>query len=190
MVKKSEKKDVVYYDSWIYILLLTTTLLLTYAISNYTFSISYIRLTYSLFLIPFLYFILNLIIKKYGYPEAIKSISISGLSLVLFVIIIDMLSGNGLSFNNVYKEFCGYVFSSFIDLMIYTFLLSNTNMPSLLVFLTLVFSVIVNYFIYMLLGFNGLRLDNFWINYFSCLLIQSIICLILTIIDRFIKPGI
>ena len=108
MVKKSEKKDVVYYDSWIYILLLTTTLLLTYAISNYTFSISYIRLTYSLFLIPFLYFILNLIIKKYGYPEAIKSISISGLSLVLFVVIIDMLSGNGLSFNNVYKEFCGF----------------------------------------------------------------------------------
>lgn len=190
-VKKEEKKiEVSYSDAWIYILLLTTSLLLTQAIKNYTFEVGYINLTYSLFLLPIVYFIINLITKKYGYREAIKGISISGISLVLFVVVIDLLSGNGFGFDNVYKEFCGYVVSSFVNLTIYYFLLSNTSMPSLLVFLNFIFALIVNYFIYLLLGFNTLSLENFWISYFSTLLIQATICAIISFIDRYIKRGV
>lgn len=190
-VKKEEKNvELSYSDVWIYILLLTTLLLLTYSIKNYTFDVGYIQLTYSLFLLPIVYFIINFITKKYGYRESIKAISISGISLVLFVVIIDLLLGNGFGFDNVYKEFCGYVVSSFLDLTIYYFLLSNTSMPRLLIFLNFMFVLIAYYFIYMLLSFYNLILDHFWIAYFSTLLIQAVICAILSFIDKYIKRGV
>ena len=58
MPKKKTKVDN-YDDSWMYILLLTTLTILTYSLATYTFKLTDIRLTYSIFLLPILYLISN-----------------------------------------------------------------------------------------------------------------------------------
>lgn len=188
--KEDKKLEINYYDFLVYILLLTTLLILTHSIKNYYFTVGYIELTYSLFLLPFIYFIINLITKKYGYQGAIKSISISGVSLVLFVVLVGLFAGSGFSFNNIYGEFCAYVVSCFINLTIYYFLLLNTKMPGLLVFLNYIFVLITYYFVYMLFSINAISFEYFWISYFSTLVIQVFICGLLTFIDKYIKRGV
>lgn len=188
--KKDKKLEINYYDFLVYILLLTTLLILTHSIKKYYFTVGYIELTYSLFLLPFIYFIINLITKKYGYQGAIESISISGISLVLFVVLVGLFSGSGFSFNNIYGEFCAYVVSCFINLTIYYFLLLNTKMSGLLVFLNYIFVLIAYYFVYMLFSINTISFEYFWISYFSTLVIQVFICVLLTFIDKYIKRGV
>ena len=56
MPKKKIKVDN-YDDSWMYILLLTTLTILTYSLATYTFKLTDIRLTYSIFLLPILFII-------------------------------------------------------------------------------------------------------------------------------------
>lgn len=187
---KKEYENQLYSDSWIYIMLLMTLVLLTHSIENYYFIIDNIQLTISLFLLPIIYFILNVITKKYGYSKTIQAISISGLALVLFVILIEFVVGNGLSFDSIYGEFCAYVISCFVNLTIYYFLLNNTNMSRLAILLNYIFVLIVYYFIYTLFSINLLYLDNFWIAYFSTLLIQLFICIIISFVDKYIKRGI
>ena len=188
--KKDKKLEINYYDFLVYVLLLTTLLVLSHSVRNYYFTVSYIELTYSLFLLPFIYFIINLIIKKYDYQGAIKSISISGIFLVLSVVLVGFFAGNGFSFDDIYGEFCAYVVSSFVNLTVYYFLLLNTKMPSLLVFLNYIFVLIIYYFVYMLFSINTISLEYFWLSYFSTLVIQIFICCLLTFIDKYVKRGI
>ena len=53
--KKEKKLEINYFDFLVYVLLLTTLLVLSHSIKNYCFTVSYIELTYSLFLLPFIY---------------------------------------------------------------------------------------------------------------------------------------
>ena len=84
MKKNKEKKN---NDSWIYILLLTTLLILTESLKNYTFKVMDFKLTYSLFLLPIAYFLINYIAKKYDYKKAIAAIAISGVVFTSYSVI-------------------------------------------------------------------------------------------------------
>ena len=131
---RKRQKDT-YDDSWMYILLLTTLIILIESLKNYTFISNNVSITYSIFLLPFIYLITNYITKKYGYRKSIVAISISGVSLVLFVSIMAFSMGGRLDFSNISGQFCGYVVSQFVNLTIYIFLLENTNSPFFLIYL-------------------------------------------------------
>ena len=161
-----KKVEELYNDSWMYILLLTTLTILLESLKTYTFKISGVRLTYSLFLLPFVYFIVDYIAKKYDYRKAIASIAISGVMFVCFSAIMSFAMGESLILTSVSGEFCGYVVSQFINLTIYVFLLNNTKSPYILVLLNYVFSLIVYYMFYTLIYLNMIVLDEFWKGYF------------------------
>ncbi len=184
-----KKVEELYNDSWMYILLLTTLTILLESLKTYTFKISGVRLTYSLFLLPFVYFIVDYIAKKYDYRKAIASIAISGVMFVCFSAIMSFAMGESLILTSVSGEFCGYVVSQFINLTIYVFLLNNTKSPYILVLLNYVFSLIVYYMFYTLIYLNMIVLDEFWKGYFITLIIQFIICIPMTIVDKKIKRG-
>lgn len=185
--RKNQKE--VYDDSWMYILLLTTLIILIESLKNYTFITNNVSITYSIFLLPFIYLITNYITKKYGYRKSIVAISISGVSLVLFVAIMAFSMGGRIDFSNISGQFCGYVVSQFVNLAIYTFLLENTNSPFFLIYLEYLFSLIVFYMFYILIYLEMLIVDNFWLGYFTVFGIQMILCLPLSIIDKKIKRG-
>ncbi len=187
-----EQKEVLEVEQegcWVYILLLSTIVILAHSLKDYTFSFDNITLTYSLFVLPVVYFVTNYITKKYGYAKSVVSIAMSGLLLVLFSIIMSFVIGKSFNFYDISGEFCGYVVSQFVNLTIYQFLLVNTTGSFILIYLTYMFAFVVFYLFYTLLYMNLLVFDNYWTSYFSTLLLQGIICLLLTFFDVNTKPG-
>ena len=189
MILKKKKEDKIYNDGWIYVLLLTTLAILSESIKNYTFQVASVELSISLFLLPFTYLILNYITKKYSVKKAIASIAISGVIFVCFSAIMSFLVGELGFLSNVAGEFCGYVVSCFMNLMIYVFLLNNTKQPILLVYLNYIFSLLVYYLFYTLIYLNMILLDNYWKGFFITLFLQAIIIIPITIVDHKIKRG-
>lgn len=185
---KKEKKS--YDDSWLYIFLLATITILLESLKTYTFNIKEINLTYSLLFLPLIYLIANYINKKYNYQKALIGITVSALAFVAFSWIMSFALGKELQLSNISGEFLGYVVSQLINLIIYTFLLNNTKQPTILIFLTYLFSLIVYYLLYTLIYLNMIVTDSFWTGYFITLGIQFIICIPLAIIDKKIPRGI
>lgn len=188
--KQKKKKTQVYDDSWMYILLLITLVILVESLKTYTFDIGTTSITYSIVLLPLVYFLSNYITKKYNYQKTIVAISASAVSMVLFYLIMSLILGKNIDLIIISSQFCGYVISQFINLSIYYFLLQNTTCPFVLVFLTHVFSLLTFYMFYTLIGLATISISSYWVGYFVTIGIQVIICILLTFIDSFIKRGI
>lgn len=187
MAKKSKK---LYDDSWMYILLLMTLTILLYSLSTYKFQIAGVSLSYSLIGLPLVFFITNYITKKYSYTKSITSIAISGVSMILFILIMNFALGKTTVLSSMSGHFCGYVISQFVNLMTYYFILQNTNSKPQLVFLSYLFSLVVFHMFYTLINLNIIITDSYRKGYFISLGIQSVICLVLAIIDnKLIKRG-
>lgn len=187
--RKKHQEPQFYDDSWMYVLLLTTLVILIESLKTYQFQVLDSVITYGIFLLPFIYFIVNYLTKKYGYEKGIVAISVSGVSLVIFVLFMDWLLGNPITLSGVCGQFCAYVVSQLVNLTIYKFLLENTKTSFILLFLNYMFALIVFYMFYTLLYLNMIILDHFWLGYFVTLLIQSVICLFITFLDVLIAKG-
>ena len=183
---KKNKKD---NDVWIYVLLLTTLLILTESLKTYTFRVMDVDLTFSLFLLPIAYFLIDLIAKKYDYKRAIAAIAVSAVVFTSFSFIMAYFIENNYILRSISGEFCAYVVSSFVNLTIYMFLLNNTETPQVLVLFNYIFSLVVYYMFYTLIYLNMIMFDTYWMGYFITLSIQVFICLGLSIVDRKIKRG-
>ena len=188
---KVVKRKVEYEDNdcWMYVLILTTLTILLESLKTYTFKLAGVSLTYSIFLLPFVYFITNYITKKYDYKKTVAAIAISGVVFVSYSAIMSFALGEKLLFTSISGEFCGYVISQFINLTIYVFILNNTKSPLSLVFLNYVFSLIVYYMFYTLIYLNVLVLDTFWKGYFLTLIFQIPLCYLIAMYDIKIKKG-
>lgn len=184
------KKRTKYNDSWMYIILLTSLVILTESLKTYNFNIMNIELTFSIFLIPFIYAITNYITKKYGFRKGLTAILISTVSIVIFVIIMCFAVGKNIELSSITGELLGYFLSQLLNTMIYKFLLVNTNSPYLLVLLNYIFGYIFFYMIYTVVNLNMIILDTFWLSYFVVLIIQSVISIALSVVDKKIPVGI
>ena len=187
-----EQKEVLEVEQdgwWVYVLLLSTIVVLAHSLKDYTFYVENLSLTYAIFILPVVYFVTNYITKKYGYAKSVIGIAMSGLLLVLFALVMSFVIGRNFSFYDISGEFCGYVVSQFVNLTIYQFLLVNTTGSFILTFLTYMFAFVVYYLFYTLLYMNLLVFDNYWVSYFSTLILQGMLCLLLTFFDVHIKKG-
>ena len=175
---------------WVYILLLSTVVILGHALKDYSFSFDNVSLTYSIFILPVVFFITNFITKKYGYGKSIVAISFSGVALVVFSVLMSLIIGQQFNFYDICGGFCGYVVSQFVNLSIYQFIITNTNSSFILIYLTYIFAFVVFYLFYTLIYMNLLVFDNYWTSYFSTLIIQGVLCFLLVFFDVNIKRGI
>lgn len=191
-IPKKEREEVIEVEKegwWVYVLLLSTVVILCQSLKDYTFSFDNVTLTYSLFILPVVYCVTNYITKKYGYGKTIVGISVSGVALVVFSFIMSFVIGKDFSLYDICGGFCGYVISQFVNLSIYQFLLVNISDSFILIFLTYLFAFVVNYLFYTLIYMNLLVFDNYWVSYFATLLLQGIVCFVLTFFDVNIKRG-
>ena len=187
MTKK--KKEEYNEDCWLYILLLTTLVILLESLKRYTFHLLGVYISFSIILLPLVYLVVNYIVKKYDYKKGIAAIAISSVMAVAFSATVSFALGERLILTNISGEFCGYIVSQLVNLTVYSFLLNNTKSPILLVYLNYLFSLVVFYMFYTLIYLNLIILDNFWTKYFITLVIQSVICIPITVIDKRIKRG-
>lgn len=179
-----------YNDCWMYILLLSTLVILTESIKTFNFSLFKVEMTVATFLIPFIFAITNYITKKYGFRRTLTGIIVSAISVVLFVIIMNFAIGRTIEFGSLTGGLLGYLISQIVNTMIYKFLLVNTNSPYILVLLNYIFGYIVFYMIYTIMHLDMIILDTFWISYFVVLVIQSIMSIGLALLDKKILVGI
>ena len=136
-------KTTKYNDSWMYILLLSTIVILGESLKTYTFNLLGVNLTYVIFLLPFIFMVTNYITKKYGFKRTLTAIIISSISLIAFVLLMNFAIGKTFTISSISGGLAGYLVSQTINTMIYKFLLVNTNSPYLLVLLNYVFGYIV-----------------------------------------------
>lgn len=187
MSKVNSKKK--YNDSWMYILLLSTLVILSESLKTYSFTVFNAKLTYVVFLLPLIYMVTNYITKKYGFRRTLTAIIISALSLILFILLMNFAIGRVFDFSSISGGLLGYVISQLVNTMIYKFLLVNTNSPYLLVLLNYIFAYIVFYMLYSIVHMNLVVTDTFWMGYFITLGIQTIMSIGLTYLDKKIKVG-
>ncbi|MBR3146422.1 MAG: hypothetical protein IKF47_04075 [Bacilli bacterium] len=185
MKKKNKKEN----DVWIYVLLLTTLLILTESLKTYTFRVMDVDLTFSLFLLPIVYFLIDLIAKKYDYKRAVAAIAVSAVVFTSFSFIMAYFVESNYILRSISGEFCAYVVSAFVNLTIYMFLLNNTETPQILVIFNYVFSLVIYYMFYTLIFLNMIMFDTYWMGYFITLSIQIFICIGLSIVDKKTKRG-
>lgn len=178
-----------YNDSWMYILLLSTIVILAESLKTYYFPIFNVNLTYVVFILPFIYMVTNYITKKYGFRRTLTAIIISTLALILFVLIMNFAIGRTLDFTTLSGSLLGYLISQIVNTLIYKFLLVNTNSPYILVLLNYIFAYIVFYMLYVIVHMNMVVSDSFWVAYFTTLGIQTIMSTALAYIDKKIKIG-
>ena len=191
--KKMDEEQVLEVERegwWVYVLLLSTIVILAQFLKDYTFSFDNVTLTYSIFIIPIIYFVTNFITKKYGYSKSIIGISVSGVALVVFSFLMSFVIGQDFNFYDICGGFCGYVISQFVNLTIYQYILLNTTGSFILIYLTYLFAFVVNYLFYTLIYMNLLVFDNYWISYFATLILQGIMCFLLVFFDVNMKRGI
>lgn len=188
-MRKKKQLEETYDDCWVYILLLTTLTILIQSVKSYKFIVLGSYISYNVFLIPGIYFLSNYICKKYDYKKAISAIAISGVIFVGFMVTMEFALGRGLVLSSLIGDFCGYIVSQFVSLMIYLFLLNNTRSPYLLVLTNYVFAIIIYYMIYTLIYLNLVIQDGYWIKYFITIGIEILLCIPITFIDKQIKRG-
>ena len=190
MTKKMTKEELqeMYNDSWIYIMLLSTIVILTESLKNYTF-VLITKVTYAIFLIPVILLITNYITKKYGFKRSLLAIAISTLSLIAFVAIMYFAIGINFSFSIVSGQVVGYLVCQLVNLFIYCFLLNNTSSPYILVLINYIFALIAFYLAYTVMQADLVIGKNFWNGYFISLVIQLAEIIVITLFDKSIKRG-
>ena len=184
-MKKNKKET----DLWVYVLLLTTLVILTESLKTYTFRIFAVDLTYSLLLLPIAYLLIGMIAKKFDYKKAVAAIAISAVVFVSFSFILAYFIDGAFILRSISGEFCSYVLSAFTFLTIYVFLLNNTESPQVLVSITYLFSLVVYYMFYTIIYLNMMMFDTYWVGYILTLIIQFPICIVLSILDNKTSRG-
>jgi uncharacterized PurR-regulated membrane protein YhhQ (DUF165 family) len=185
------KKDAIYNDSWIFTLLLSTLLILAESVKVYTFQIPKIsiNISYSIILIPIIYLILNYIIKKYGSKKAISSMCLGAVAVILFLSIMSFSLNQQFSFKVISGELCAYLISSMLNILIYNYLLNNTTLPWPIIVINYLCSCAVFHMFYTLIYLESVTTLSFWKEYFITILIEFVIILVLSIIDKITRQG-
>lgn len=179
-----------YNDSWMYVLLLSTIVILVESLRTYSFPILGVNLTYAIFLLPLIYGVTNYITTKYGFRRTIIGVGISILSLLAFILLMNFAIGKEADFASISGGLAGYIISQLVNSIIYKFLIVNTNRPYLLVLLNYIFAYVVFYMLYTLIHMNIIVAEEFWIGYFVTIGIQTLMSIILAFVIRKVKLGI
>lgn len=178
-----------YNDSWMYILLLSTIVILAESLKTYSFSLFDVNITYVIFLLPLIYGVTNYITTKYGFRKTILGIVISVVALMAFILLMNFAIGKELDLSNITGGLLGYIISQLVNTLIYKFLIVNTNRPYLLILLNYIFAYIVFYMLYTVVSIDLIVAETFWIGYFVTMAIQIIMSIFIAIIIKKIKLG-
>lgn len=168
-------------DSWIYIVLLSALSILISSTRKYTFSIWDIDIEYKTLLIPFVYYI---IIKKYKYKKSIVSLLTAVASVLLYMIILSFALNKKIDLVQIVAETIPLLISGLVNIFIYHYLLINTKKNKILIFLNYLFSIIIYNQLYIIVTINTASLLNYWGKYLITIIIQFIIFIPLTFIEK------
>ena len=140
--------------TYAYTFLLSAAVIFILSLKSFTFNILGNHISYAIFMMPFIYFLVELIILNYF----------------------------GITF--------AYFLSQFLNLSIYYYMLDNYKTPLFFVILNMIFCLLINNMLYMLFTSGMVFTDTFWTSYTLVVILQFIICVVLSIIINLVRQGI
>ena len=170
-------------DSWVYVCLLTAVALLTISLKPFVFNQQGIDISFSIFLLPFVFFTANYITKKFGYIETLKAIFASALAMIVYLIITSLIFEANIGLVEIGGDIFGYIAAQLVNLTIYYYLLVYAEGHGLLIFMNFVFSILVFHFVFMLFSFSSLPMETYNVTFMTSLIIQLIIFIPLSFLD-------
>ncbi len=176
--------------SFSYIFLYVATIILYVSLNSFTFYVFDMKFSYNIFILPFVFFLIDVILKEVGYKVGIKAIFVGLFIFILMNYLIDTIFG--LDFN-LYK-YLGVAFtffiSNFVNLLIYNFMLYNFKTPLMLVILTLVFSCLIYNMFYYIVTLELNFSTFFWSSYLVVAGIETLLSCICAIVLNLVERGV
>lgn len=190
--KKKLTKKQIESEYLLFAFLLSTVSILAIALNSYTFKLFNINVTFAVIVFPIILFVSNYVTKKFGFIDSLKSIIISTLIIVAFIILIDDLVGCKINLLELCGQVIGYTVSLVINLSIYYYIILNMDIKKegLLIYFNYIFSMIINHLLYMLFMNKMVTSDSFWKSFTLSIVIEAIIGIVLVMFDKKIKRGI
>lgn len=176
--------------TYAYAFLLSAAVVFILSLKSFTFNIMGNSISYAIFIIPFLYFLVDLIVKEIGYKPAKIAVLTSTIVVYISSILIDVMFGIKFNILNYFGITFAYFLSQFLNLSIYYYMLDNYKTPLFFVILNMIFSLLVYNMLYMLFATGTVFTNTFWTSYMIVVILQSIICIVLSIIINLVKQGI
>ena len=174
------KKNKIKEDRLVYLLLLSSFLILFITLEKYTFTIKETSITYSYLIVPILLLITNIIYKRLKLNELLKIIILSLIVLLVFITIINFSLGLTTNFNELIRPIISLIISIIINIIILTLTIKKYKSIYLLILLNYLFSIITYNIIYQLF----LRTNIDYTYYMILLPIELFIVIIISIIDK------
>ena len=171
-------------ELWIYILLQSSLLIFVESLKTYHFKIHGNLISLSIPILPLIFLILNIIIRKYGGKKALLSILISSIISVLFIFLMSFAMKKTFDFAIYRGELLSYCISQLLNIFLYRFIDKNTKKSYPIIFLSYIFSLIIFHMIYTLSYLDTTILDGYWIRYLLNITIEVLVCIPITIIDK------
>ena len=182
MAKKKQKQ--IEEPFWIYLFFLTSLAIFSSVLRGIKFDIDIYSISVCVFIYPMIFYILNVMTRKYGYHRSLEAIFISATIMILFMLISGFIFNKDIDTLTYLGLFTSYLLSSFLNLIIYYFLFMNTTVPKITLFTNYLFSIIVSEMVYLVLTLNGVLADDFWMVLLLEVGIQSIFAFIFTLYDQ------
>lgn len=171
-------------DLWIYILLQSTLLIFIESLKTYNVNILGNPISLSIPVLPFIFYISNCIIKKYGYKYGLLNILISSLSVILFIVLMSFSLNKVYDFSTYKGELFAYIGSQLFNITIFKYIHNNTSKSYPIIYLSYIFSLIMFHMIYTLSYLDTTILDGYWKKYFINIILQIIVCIPITIAHK------
>lgn len=192
-VKKKKKKNNFSLEikklTVAYTFLLSALAIFIVSLNSFKFNLFGNNISYSIFILPLLYFVVNVILKEIGDRSAKIAIFVSTIVLYFAGLLTDILFGIDVNLFKYFGLVLAYFVSQFLNFSIYYYMLGNYRTPLLLVIFNLIFCLLVNNMLYMLFSLNMVFTSTFWSSYLIIICLQSLISAILAIILGFIEQG-
>ncbi len=194
LVGRKNKKEAINKEvnrlTYAYTFLLSAAVIFILSLKSFTFNILGNHISYAIFMMPFIYFLVELIMKEIGYKPAKIAVLVSTVVVYISSILIDVIFGVKFSILNYFGITFAYFLSQFLNLSIYYYMLDNYKTPLFFVILNMIFCLLINNMLYMLFTSGMVFTDTFWTSYTLVVILQFIICVVLSIIINLVRQGI
>lgn len=173
----------------VYLFLLSTVLICLHVMSRFTIDMGDVTLSYAVILFSTVYFITNVITKKFDFKKAIMAIVLSSIFMMIFIWLSQYLNAKVLDFYIIFGQLFAYVISQLLNLIIYYYLLVNTILKARWIYMSYLFALSAYYFISILFANRVVMTDLFWPTFFCSVLLSGILAIMYAFYDSLIKRG-
>ncbi len=190
VVSKNTKQKESHEHFSIYLFLLSTVLICLHVMSRFSIDMGDVTLSYAVILFSTVYFITNVITKKFDFKKAITAIVVSSFFMMIFIWFSQYFNAKVVDFYVIFGQLFAYVISQLLNLIVYYYLLVNTILKARWIYMSYMFALSAYYFIFILFANRVVMTDIFWPTFFCSILLSGILAIMYAFYDSLIKRGV